>query len=281
MNRCRTPPPLLRADGRLPGRAHRHQKGCSVKNCERPHRSLGFCDLHYQRHRRGAPLDPPPYFTTIEPRPCLFCGDFFKPPESHCLHCSRACGQGTKWANEAWDKIAAGMRTRCACGSRLGDKARLNSGKCARCHGQRGRPTLRRTRLVECPECGVRLLTRAKSGRRKYCSGRCCRRAAGRRRAKRVGHDHRGRARYYGVAYEPVDVQSVYERDGWRCGICRARIDRRKAWPDRMCASVDHIVPLSEGGSHTLSNVQAAHWQCNVDKGAGSRGSQLRMGLSA
>lgn len=58
----------------------------------------------------------------------------------------------------------------------------------------------------------------------------------------------------------------VYERDHWFCGICGLKVDRTLAWPDPMSASLDHIVPLSHGGSHTLDNVQCAHLVCNTRK---------------
>lgn len=32
--------------------------------------------------------------------------------------------------------------------------------------------------------------------------------------------------------------------------------------------SVDHIVPLARGGSHSADNVQSAHLLCNLRKGA-------------
>lgn len=31
---------------------------CSAPNCERPARSLGLCEAHYRRSRRGKPLSP-------------------------------------------------------------------------------------------------------------------------------------------------------------------------------------------------------------------------------
>jgi 5-methylcytosine-specific restriction endonuclease McrA len=52
----------------------------------------------------------------------------------------------------------------------------------------------------------------------------------------------------------------VFERDGWVCGICGDDVE-----PDD--ASLDHIVSMSNGGSHTYDNVQCAHTACNVRKG--------------
>lgn len=66
-----------------------------------------------------------------------------------------------------------------------------------------------------------------------------------------------------GERFAPSDV---YERDGWTCGLCRLPVDPGLAWPHPMSASVDHILPLSQGGSHTLANVQRAHLSCNSRK---------------
>jgi 5-methylcytosine-specific restriction endonuclease McrA len=63
--------------------------------------------------------------------------------------------------------------------------------------------------------------------------------------------------------FEPVEV---FTRDGWVCGICGGGVDPDLAWPDPMSASVDHKVPLSKGGSHTLGNAQCAHLSCNIKK---------------
>lgn len=58
----------------------------------------------------------------------------------------------------------------------------------------------------------------------------------------------------------------VYDRDRWFCGICGMKVDKDLMWPDPMSASLDHIVPLSRGGTHTLDNVQLAHLACNERK---------------
>src|SRR5690606_23273928 len=63
--------------------------------------------------------------------------------------------------------------------------------------------------------------------------------------------------------FAPVDVHT---RDGWTCQLCLKPIDQGIAWPDPMSPSVDHIIPLSKGGTHALSNVQSAHLGCNSSK---------------
>lgn len=67
-----------------------------------------------------------------------------------------------------------------------------------------------------------------------------------------------------GEDFAPADVHA---HDDWTCQLCLKPIDQGIAWPDPMSPSVDHIIPLSKGGTHALSNVQSAHLGCNSSKG--------------
>lgn len=78
--------------------------------------------------------------------------------------------------------------------------------------------------------------------------------------------NHARRARRRGVGFETFGPKEIFERDGWRCGICRKRIAKRLRHPNPMSASLDHKVPLSKGGHHSRSNVQASHLRCNLRK---------------
>jgi hypothetical protein len=76
--------------------------------------------------------------------------------------------------------------------------------------------------------------------------------------------------------YTPTEIA---ERDGWRCQLCRKPVNRRKRWPDPLSASIDHIVPITKGGTDVRANVQLAHLRCNISKGNRVRpdGEQLRL----
>lgn len=67
---------------------------------------------------------------------------------------------------------------------------------------------------------------------------------------------------------ETFAPSEVHSRDGWTCQLCLLPIDPSNAWPDPMSASIDHVIPLSRGGAHTMANVQSAHLGCNCSKGA-------------
>lgn len=81
--------------------------------------------------------------------------------------------------------------------------------------------------------------------------------AASERRASRVG----------ATDVEEVVPMAVFMRDGWTCGLCYGPIDRWRAWPDRLAASIDHVVPISLDGEHSLANCRAAHLVCNAIRG--------------
>lgn len=52
----------------------------------------------------------------------------------------------------------------------------------------------------------------------------------------------------------------VYESDPM-CGICQEYVDYEDF-------SLDHIIALARGGTHTYENVQTSHLICNIRKGA-------------
>lgn len=78
--------------------------------------------------------------------------------------------------------------------------------------------------------------------------------------------NHLRRARLAGVPSERFTLADVIARDGWRCAICGGKVDPKAKGRDRK--SLDHIVPISLGGPHTLANAQLAHFGCNSTKGA-------------
>ena len=69
------------------------------------------------------------------------------------------------------------------------------------------------------------------------------------------------------LAGEDIDHLIVFERDDWICGICQTPIDKALRGDNWMRATLDHITPLSKGGTHTYDNVGPAHWICNMQKG--------------
>lgn len=80
-------------------------------------------------------------------------------------------------------------------------------------------------------------------------------------------NDARRRAQMRNVKTESVDRNLIYTRDDRICQICLQTIDSSLQWPDPQSFSIDHIIPISKGGTHTYANVQSAHLLCNIKKG--------------
>ena len=57
---------------------------------------------------------------------------------------------------------------------------------------------------------------------------------------------------------------AVFERDRWRCGICGGAVGQQRTYPDPLCGSLDHIVPVSQGGGNEATNLRLTHLRCNV-----------------
>jgi hypothetical protein len=74
------------------------------------------------------------------------------------------------------------------------------------------------------------------------------------------------RASMFGVGHEPYVQREIFERDNWKCWICKTKVDRNKAYPHPMSPTIDHVIPLSKGGPDAAYNVACAHWGCNLGK---------------
>lgn len=113
----------------------------------------------------------------------------------------------------------------------------------------------------------------------KYCSTKCKRKARQIRykenhpeayaESKRLNR-HIKRAIKYNCVYEyEITLPKVIHKDNCICQICGKKCDvNDKSWGScgPLYPSIDHIVPLSKGGSHTWDNVQLAHMICNSIK---------------
>lgn len=83
------------------------------------------------------------------------------------------------------------------------------------------------------------------------------------------------RAALHNAEREPYCDEEIFERDGWVCGICGGKIRSSLKHPHPESASIDHILPVSCGGSDTPANVQAAHLRCNCAKSNRAMNDQL------
>lgn len=63
-----------------------------------------------------------------------------------------------------------------------------------------------------------------------------------------------------------ISHDKVAERDGHNCYLCGQKVDMSLPRTSRYGATLDHVIPLSKGGTDTMDNVKLAHWICNIQK---------------
>lgn len=119
-----------------------------------------------------------------------------------------------------------------------------------------------------CIECGKEIITN-KNDIKKYCSYKCSRKETKRTR----------RARKRDAYVDAVRFIDIYLRDKGKCQLCGKKINLKHKSSHPMSASLDHMIPLSLGGTHEPKNVQLAHMICNSLKGNGTieQGEQIRL----
>jgi 5-methylcytosine-specific restriction endonuclease McrA len=138
-----------------------------------------------------------------------------------------------------------------------------------------------RVYFPECVICGT--VFTARTSRQRACTAECRRRAGIQSTLDRYHNDdtfrdlvlsraHARRADKLGLATAAVLLSYLVKRDRGRCGICHKPV-RAKRGPMR--PSIDHIIPLNCGGTHELTNVQLAHYRCNLSKNDRGGGEQL------
>lgn len=114
---------------------------------------------------------------------------------------------------------------------------------------------------MPCGGCGKHLLTLP--------TRRCdaCKRATRRRRKY---EERARRAAHLSIAIvEHFTLEDIAERDKYRCGLCKKRVDMTLKVPEFMAPTLDHVLPVAMGGDHTRANAQLAHFICNSSKSDG------------
>jgi 5-methylcytosine-specific restriction endonuclease McrA len=96
-------------------------------------------------------------------------------------------------------------------------------------------------------------------------------------RATRHLAKSRARRLRHAEGWDGISDVQILDRDRWRCGICRKRIGKSFKYPHPRSKSIDHLVPLSEGGDDTAANKRAAHLGCNIGRNNRGGGEQLAM----
>lgn len=176
--------------------------------------------------------------------------------------CSRWCGHFVRYSYWPQTKLIW-----CACGT-ASTPYGVTRCECAKRPSARSWPRCR-VFIADCVVCN-RVFTSPHT--RLTCSSEC---------AELRNRDHKRRARDRRRATERrayvADVYraKIYARDKNRCQLCGKKMRMTAVVPHPLAPTIDHIVPLSRGGTHEPANVHAAHFICNSLKSNNGGGEQL------
>lgn len=110
----------------------------------------------------------------------------------------------------------------------------------------------------ECPSCGAYF----KSINRKYCSSSCYKKHENRTREV----VRRKRLHSNGEVDYSITLDKLFERDDGVCHICKEEVKMNLHSNHNEYGSIDHVIPVVNGGTHTWDNVKLAHRICNTLK---------------
>lgn len=117
----------------------------------------------------------------------------------------------------------------------------------------------------QCKKCGKLFYS---TQRKCYCSERCCKAVLyAKAKDKRL-------IKIKGAYKDCITLNELFKRDKGICYICGRQCDYddytkngRTFIAGESYPSIDHVIPLSKGGSHSWTNVKLAHRGCNTMKG--------------
>lgn len=142
------------------------------------------------------------------------------------------------------------------CGSTENECRKYCSGRCAT------RDSRNNLHYSNCSVCNKLFIPDNKGVDYRECSDNC---RTIRHKARAVTQSAKDRVLNNELFDKELDVAHVLYLYN-HCMICKERIDKSLTFPDLNSMTIDHIIPLSKGGSHSIGNVQLAHLKCNVRK---------------
>lgn len=239
---------------------------CSIDGCERPHKARTFCTAHYARWRKtGSPVRKCEGCEAVleTSNKGGFCAEECKPrcraqgcteakwySTGYCSNHHQIAGRHGKPVGVREWSPAADKYTCLVCGSQFSPNGISRQFCHANCQGLYRNyggnvPDLDFT----CAVCKVEIIWEDSE-------------KGWRRRDRKICD----RCRNTGRTRHKTQPAYLAERDGLDCGICGDQVDMAARWPAPKSASVDHIVPVSRGGTHDEENLQLSHWACNHAK---------------
>jgi hypothetical protein len=233
------------------------------KYCSGRCRTRAYKQRHPERSRRSV----------LATRECEVCGKTFQPRHGRHATCSPECREAKarkRQRDRPWRTVACP-----GCGGPMHPRAK----SCRTCQARK------QLDLKPCEQCGVIFQPKPKAKNRppqRFCSFSCAAKwknahgLMGRapvtpehRKTRALAKARKRRLLLNAVPWDGITDDAIRDRDHWMCRmpVCiygSRRIYRSRKYPDGRSPSIDHIVPLSLGGSDTALNKRASHLGCNM-----------------
>ena len=120
--------------------------------------------------------------------------------------------------------------------------------------------------VFHCKECARLVTTECGHTKSEFCSEECSEKF----RAREYKNHRKEQMKE--AFKSPVYFKRIYARGQGLCQICGLPVPYDKS-PDKLwAATIDHIIPLSKGGTHEPNNCQLTHRLCNSIKLVEDRG---------
>jgi HNH endonuclease/Homeodomain-like domain len=112
----------------------------------------------------------------------------------------------------------------------------------------------------KCKECGKHFTTTRDKAC--YCSRECSNKYGN--RVKET--NRRKRIKANGKVNWNISIERLLKRDGKECYLCGEDTNKNLDTNHDDYPSIEHVIPVSKGGTHTWDNVKVAHRKCNTEK---------------
>jgi len=201
---------------------------------------------------------------------CPCCLTYFDTKRKRTTYCSKACAGNAQWAGKRkadQPKYSKVQFLLCkACGNVFSNRRSklVCSTKCATVYYRRIQ-VAENAKSMRCCICDIEYSPLYGYDNNKTCSDQCKKELKRRnKRAARAVRKARMRACGDAASFDPY---KVFNRDDWKCQACGCDTPHwLRGTLDDNAPELDHIVPLSRGGEHSLDNTQCLCRVCNILK---------------